>query len=395
MSVAARAIVDTQGSFGATSGSDDPGALLALADNANLAINARKNVLVENIYNPSITPNSEIQNLATNPTQSVTFENPTSFFTYGKDSSVSLSTFGGDITYTNDVTNIAQLLFGTDTLGFVPQVNFTVLPANVFIGALSGDVVINGDEQEFSLYPSAVSNFDILAGNDITLNAAISQLDLPDELVPTINSPIESVEDDIAGANTTPVETFSAAFTYEISSDDAFNSNLRKHSDPSIHTLADAQGRVDNRNSRVVAQNGSVIFSGDNREGIVSAEAIDIFAGENIINPTVFIQNTSNFDVSSIIAENSIISELVLQQNGRFPSNLQRTGIYLDGPGRFDVVSGKDIDLGVSAGVIGRGNTVNSFLSSDPATINLIAGFTDFDTQGKCIYSSIFCRWWL
>jgi hypothetical protein len=102
-------------------------------------------------------------------------------------------------------------------------------------------------------------------------------------------------------------------------------------------------------------------------------------AGRDALNLSVDFTNLTASDVSAIVAGRDIIyptprtAEGVL--NGANPS------IVVDGPGTLELVAGRNVDLGTSAGVTSRGNTVDTGLTGPGASVSILAGVGDPNTQ--------------
>jgi hypothetical protein len=95
------------------------------------------------------------------------------------------------------------------------------------------------------------------------------------------------------------------------------------------------------------------------------AKQTRINAGRDIVDLRVHTQNLAVSDVSEIIA-------------GRdFVANDQKQLISIGGPGRFDIIAGRNIDLGVSTGVESTGRLNNANIpDANGADINIMAGMS-------------------
>jgi hypothetical protein len=117
---------------------------------------------------------------------------------------------------------------------------------------------------------------------------------------------------------------------------------------------------------RVYAQSGDITGS-QNRLNLISAKAVWAKAGRDISDLGLSVQHMDPDDVSLVEAGRD-----VLFSTGA--SRAAASRIWVAGPGRLEVTAGRNLDLGVSAGIVSRGNLDNPALSAVGADIHLAAG---------------------
>ena len=293
---------------------------------------------------------------AINPTTvaaSVTAANQVKFYSYSDQSFISALSLAGDI----GVRSTAGSSY----------------PSSLTAVAPNGDIEINS----VTLFPSAKGGATLLSGKDINIDNFV-----------------------ISEVNPASLPVVTTAFLND------------KTNQPELASFIGANGhtpgllhRDDNEPVRIYAQN-NVSFQALDPDGektlaisapLVSPKRVQIKAGNDIINPSVVVQNLSANDVSSIEAGRNIFYTDI----GALTGVLQQTagGIQVAGPGRLHVIAGKDIDLGTSEGIRSVGDLYNPFLTPQGADILVQAGAaaeTDYAGVIKAyvapgsVYSSIY-----
>lgn len=290
----------------------DVGSSFALGA-AQISVWARQSVQVDAVYNPTFVEGTPLSKTAP------------SFFTYGSDSALDLSSTDGDVTLNiaADTPALAALVGSVEASG--PAENgFVDLPASLSIQALQQDINFNAAA---SLYPSSTGQLVLFAGRDI--NGAGSAFVMSDSAeVPTT-------------ANT---NVGLASAGYETGG------------------LADFQG---------------AIHVGDSQPALISAgrdildlslflpKAAQIQAGRDIVNLSYQGQNLAASDITLITAGRDIT----------YPGS---TGdlIQVGGPGSVDVFAGRNIDLNVSAGITTIGDLGNPNLpTATGADLTIAVGY--------------------
>ena len=360
------------------------GGLIMMAD-ADVNITARKDLYINKIFNPSIAELADNQLALECIDCPVLTVNESYYFSYGEQSKASLTTYGGDLNYTNNSSDFSQLLYGEDNTSLVSsRTELTVLPQSIRFESYNGDVNFGDSVNTQSvLHASDVGGFELIAGQDVTINSALSQSDINDNLLPLISSIASDLDDSqIVGLDSSLRVLLNVQNIFGVSADDvsSLNNNLLKHASSPRHGLKQGLTTQDNSRSSIVANDGSVVFTSNMSVGLVSAEPLEIIAKQNIQNPNIFIQSNNWFDVSTIAGE-TITGTLDLNELAYISQDTINTGIRIDGPGRLDVITSGSIDLGVSEGIVGRGNIYNNYLDATPADLNILVGFSQFDQR--------------
>jgi filamentous hemagglutinin family protein len=267
------------------------------------------------------------------------------FFTYSDKSKLALKSLAGDIHLNSNTDIITTLLNITNP----SEKQFTTIyPASVDATAFGGSVNLDGD---IVLFPSAVSNLNVLAKQDITsvvgLNS-IMMLDLDPTLLPNVNLTIATDSDPKLLA------TAKAFSTLNIS-----------HALTPIHSL-DQHPQL----ARVVTKTGDI----SSVQVILPKPGI-IQAGRDLINSPIQIQNINQDDVSIISAGRDIFFATDFDINGVPPkSNDKVEQIAISGPGNALVKTGRNLDLGSALGLITDGNASNPALPITGASLDVLVG---------------------
>src|SRR5262249_26440672 len=98
-----------------------------------------------------------------------------------------------------------------------------------------------------------------------------------------------------------------------------------------------------------------------------------VVAGRDVVNLDTQIQHYAADQVSTISAGRDVIFTIERRaDNGRVQPNFNE--IVIDGPGRLELIAGRNVDLGTSKGVTSQGNFVNANLPQGGADISISAG---------------------
>lgn len=290
---------------------------------------------------------------------------PSYFATYSPSSAVRFAAIGGDIRFNNDVGILQQeyLLFETNDRGrttsspildFESEAVLRLYPGSLEAQTLYGDIELNGS---INLYPSAAGKLDLLARGDILTGDSgdtviINQSDTDPRLLPSAALPDQSLSNAINRL------TLVAAG----SSSSDFDASLL-HAAVPVHV-------GDSEPVRIVSEQGSIVA----RDALVlaTAKALDLRAGQDLNGVTLQIQNVADGDISVIRAGRDIKFETLRDESGSVIDLQQR--IEVAGPGRLQLLAGRNIDLGTSDGIFSIGNSFNSALSVNGASLSLLAG---------------------
>jgi filamentous hemagglutinin len=289
--------------------------------NAQISVWARQSVQVDAVYNPTFVP------AAVGGTGK-----STSFFTYGADSALNLSSTDGTVDFELDQSAFVMgALVGTKLVSASGAVagSFLDLPANLTIQSLQQDIDLNTAGGAI-MFPSSTGQLVMFAGRDLVANDSLLSMS-DSSSVPTAASP--------------GIALATGAFV--------------------VGGLAEFQG---------------AIHTGDTSPALITAgrdiddlrltvpKAAQISAGRDIVNLVYAGQNIAASDTTLITAGRDI--------NYTGSSN----GIQVGGEGSLDVFAGRNINLGISDGIVTTGNLENANLpSASGADLTIAVGY---GTQG-------------
>jgi hypothetical protein len=290
------------------------GSAIALGD-SQVSVWARNGVQIDAIYNPTLVPQGSGSDLAGQ------------YYTYGSGSAVSLSSTTGSVTLELNTSNdTMSTLVGAAALSANSSA-FVALPPNLSIQALQNDVIISGSS---FLYPATHGQLSLFAGRDITANGGITLSDSFLDQLPTAANP------DLA-LSTAP---------------------------NTLSGLAAFQGDI-----HVGDPNPALITAGRDIDSLdlSISKAAQVVAGRDINNLQYAGQNTSTNDTTLIAAGRDFLDTT---GSGNSP------GVQLGGPGSLDVVTGRNLNLGVGNGITTVGNLANANLpSAQGADATLMVGY--------------------
>ncbi len=385
-----QATLNVEGDFGQIAGN---GALLYLGA-GDMDIAARGDINVNRILNPTIFDISEQQLAAEcQDCASMTLNN-NNYFSYDQAAAVRLAALAGDLQYSNDDDILINQIYDGDSDPIASFTELSVLPPALTLRAFSGDIDFGVDINSQAIqYPSAVGGFKLIANGDVTINSALGQSDIDlgldssgqpvvgnNALLPTISNPSNDLAlDQITGLDSSVRQllTLVSMYIVDTNSQSSVTDNQLRHAQTPNRAYIPAGATQDNQNSQILSQTGDLIFAQDPSVGLVTVEALDIKVAGTVSDANIFIQNNNWFDVSTIEA-NSITSTLALNDQAYIEEAGKSSGITIDGPGRLDIFANTGIDLGVSKGVISRGNLAVSSLDSVPASLNIFVGINDY-----------------
>nr|WP_225587367.1 filamentous haemagglutinin family protein [Methylomonas fluvii] len=321
------------------------GPVFALGD-AQFQVQAGSGIEVGTVLNPfTLTP--------------AKFLDKSSFFTsYSAASAISLQTLAGDLLLNNDVEPIAQAykIFnpsspkGRAILKSSDYPLLTLYPGNLSAQALSGGLnIVNS----MTLYPAAESSLDLTAAENITIGndssgTRVNQLDVdPARLL--------SAAEPAATASGATQYLFTTPFGGDVST---VHAAQPIHSNDTIH-------------NRIIAANGSISGIGDAL--VAAAKATDIWAGEDLYNLSLAIQNINAGDVTTISAGRDLVFP-ILRDPVTGAVQGSPGGIQLAGPGLLNIWAGRHVDLGSSEGITTVGPLLNPALPPSGADVVVLAG---------------------
>jgi filamentous hemagglutinin family protein len=316
--------------------------VLALG-NARFEIQARDDLTLQTVLNPTVSLFSSLQNSDLN----------TYFITYGENSAVDLTSLAGDVILRNNTSALANAAnFPTISLeSSTPR----LYPGDLGVAALQGNIFIDGD---FKLFPSPHGDLSMFADGDITTHAPLGQgvsvnmSDTDPAMLPQISSAgISRLED--------------------------MQWRLQTSGDTSLIHAAVPVHSGDEQPVVIVARNGSLQGSSSGKTlAFYLPKQARLVAGKDIRDIIFSGQNLADTDLTTLKAGRDIVYTNIIGNDGRRQENLAGE-VQLAGPGALALIAGRDIDLGEAKGVVTIGNTANSALADTGANITIAAGFSD------------------
>jgi filamentous hemagglutinin family protein len=289
---------------------------------------------------------------AFNPTVAQTPENTNFFFTYSDQSSIRLTALSGNIEIQNDLNNVVdsanslraednQLNFNNTTLAALQ-----IYPASFNATALQGNIQLS---RSLTTYPAPSGQFELLAGQNIVTgalgaNVNISQSDADPSLLPNISFPSAENFDDAAQR----LDPFGQA--------DLTHAKLPLHVE-------------DSKPVRLYAFQGGFLPKDPLLFNL--SKQVEILAGTDLKDVSFNIQHPSDA-ISTIDLGGNLTFTSPRNSQGNL-INLTRQ-IQVSGPGQLWVTAGGSIDLGASEGIFTIGNSFNSALAEQGASLNILAG---------------------
>jgi hypothetical protein len=325
------------------------GTVLALGD-ASTNLSARRGLSLEAVVNPTLVPQSS-GNLG-----GVGGSNRESYFvSYGADSAARLLSVSGDTVLKNDFSDLTGLS-GAFGLNSGNSGGLGLYPGTLEAVALMGKLAI---EEGFTLMPAAAGNLRLLAGGSVEKYGG-KPVDLSDRARSafyTLDNPVRSSS------------SVGSLLILPASESDAHGPEL-------IHQADTRQAYIVARTGDIVGQPSPAVFANLAKPAVFQA-------GRDIRDVTVVGQNLRPDDVTRFIAGRDIVFDLVRNPISGAIASGSEARIAIGGPGRVEVIAGRDIDLGASKGVISRGNLANPYLPEGGADLLFVAGAAARDANGN------------
>ncbi len=335
--------------------------VIALGD-ATARVEAQGDVNILAILNPTLLPQSTAVSVGSTTANVVgntaaKTSRRTVFSTYGDSTAAVLTSVTGDVTLHDTIQSreaanmkdaYAQLRSGENSGGtFDTLLNY--LPPNLEMVALQGDVKLHKNQLggTYVMAPAANGQLDLLAQGAVLLNTSL----------------VMSDRDPNTLANLVRPATAAAAL------DDTSPLNVSLlHAGTPVH--AD-----DTQAAHIFAVSGNVSgvsevtekTSGAGMTNLVLAKALQVRAGQDIVDFNVNIQNANASSVSYLQAARDLSYSPGANRS-------ENDGIKVSGAGRLEVTAGRNLDLGTSSGIRSRGNLENANLGSQGADLQIAAG---------------------
>ena len=314
------------------------GPFLALGD-GTIAVTAGGDVDIETVFSPTVLMIPR----ADRPLGSD--ENASFFFTYSDDSATLITSLGGGVTLHNNLLNRGvdlEPLLNIPLAGNARSA-LDIYPGTLQVRSLRGGIDMLGP---VTLFPTPRGRLELLAEGDIiTLdrNNLLIQSDADPVFVPTPLRPwtLQAIKDKGLFNNTF---------------------GRRSHAAVPLH-------RGDEGSNLIVSKQGTI-----GPAQLYLTKQARIYAGRDLNTLTLEIQHANESDVSLLQAGRDIVQPLNRLASGQFNFLPEEQFLRVTGPGRLDVIAGRDIDLGTSPGIESLGNILNPALAGRGADINVLAG---------------------
>jgi filamentous hemagglutinin family protein len=303
-------------------------------------LSARGTVNLEAVLNPTVV--SQVIGNAPSPSAK------SFFITYSDDSLVTLRALTGDVNIharrstlrtwaRSQLTSDANFLNGAGEEGMLQ-----VAPPGLDVTAFGGGVKVLG---RYSGLPAPRAAWSVLADRDIRISGSLTQSDADPGALARPEKP-ESI----------------ARFT-----NDRVNgppTSATAHAPFLLHA-------GDPDPARLVSRSGDIVGGG--LLSFVTGKPARVIAGRDIVDLDFVNQNVAATDVTRIEAGRDIVFSTT-RAAGTNTLVANQARLETGGPGRLEVVAGRDVELGSSNGILTRGNLNNSALPDTGASLYVRAG---------------------
>lgn len=327
---------------GVVRGSREAATVLALGD-ARAGLTARLGITLGTVVNPGLVE------------QPVMPAGEVYFVTYGQDSGARLMSLAGNIDLNND-NGLAQA-YGVGGSAGSGALRF--YPGGLEAVAAQGNLNIH---QGFVLAPTALGSLRLLAAESVVVRGGpIVMSDVSADALPRLQRPVQATAS-VGRLTTLPAlerDRYSPVFDEK--------GEIRRDRQP-VYVVA---GKGD-----IVGPGGSSVFANLPKAAVFAA-------GRDILDVTLVGQNLAADDVTRILAGRDIRYLIERDPVSQFISSVNEARITLGGPGRLELIAGRNLDLGASTGVLTRGNLANPYLPEGGAHIHAMAGVVARDGNGR------------
>ncbi|MFT3930554.1 MAG: filamentous hemagglutinin family protein [Spongiibacteraceae bacterium] len=330
-------------------GTTDFNAVLALADTI-ATLQAGRDIKIDAVVNSTVMPQSTRQvdsNLGGQLPENY-------FFTYSDRAKLQLQTLGGDIQLLNRSVAVNDAFSAHYANSSVDKYAYAIYPGSLTANAMQNSIFI---KNEMTLFPSSRGQLILNAAQDVVgiagaTTAILILSDADPATLPTMAAPSKSL-----------------GFFNALKYDDQNQWGYLTHAAKPVH-YADKTFAIINAlygDIRGAVENSTATFR------LNINKAVKAVAGRDISYVNFYIQHASDDQASELIAGRDFGFPLQLNSEGNLALSQTRT-IEVAGPGRLDIIAGRDIDLGGSNGIDSIGNQKNPALTDSGADITLMAG---------------------
>lgn len=319
--------------------------ILAASD-ASFSVSAVGDINLDAVVNPTVIPQHK-----DNATGKSARAN---FITYATTADVALSSLTGNVNLWSGTrgspTNVVETALRNNLANADRLPNdadykpLTIWTPSLTTTSFGGDIAVPGN---IALFPAARGNLALLAAHNVDINGRVTLSDVDPASLPRTDLPTSdpslSVYRYLLGDQTLPTQ----------------------HATFILH-------EGDEKGAHIVAADGDI--TGNQATTLVLAKPGRIYAGQDIVDLGLVAQNISSASVTSVEAGRDIVYSP--KRSATNALEINQADIQIGGPGRLDVIAGRDIDLGTSAGITSRGNLANPYLPDTGAGIRVVAGNT-------------------
>jgi filamentous hemagglutinin family protein len=297
-----------------------------LVGDTRFSVNAGNGVSLSGVSDPMI--------LYKNNSTSTVFKSDVNFFSYSASSALNIAALSGDVQLAAGG-NIYPRGLSSDQASLA-----AIYPASLRVIAFGGNIKLIDN---INLFPSAVSEFSLIAEQNITsaVGIALGMSDGDPTLLPTQKNPL---------ARNNLAATLGRTNPYK---DPKFAHATIHNGDSQLARIVTRQGDIENISLNLA------------KKSLVKS-------GRDITNVSLAIQNINSNDVTILDAGRDFRDTSNRDLNGILATNSAK--IEVAGPSDVLVKAGRNIDLGASGGISTVGNVVNTNLSDKGSNITVLAG---------------------
>ncbi|MCC6706438.1 MAG: filamentous hemagglutinin family protein [Gammaproteobacteria bacterium] len=294
---------------------------------------------LESVFNPTLTPVSPSQSVEAFGSASSVY-----FSTYGVDSRLHLTALAGDVLLDSRDAGV-RAPYGDRNFGAGDVMALSLAPPSLQAASLRRNLVL---ANSLILAPAARGQLDLLAAGSLITPNVQTRIRLIDTDIAALPSPVQAAE----SLNALP-----AALLSDV---------------PGIGHGAVPLHMGDGERARIVARSGDIGASNGKRLEITLSKQALIEAGRDIINLSYSGQHVDGGDHSVVHAGRDVLFSTLRNPLGVLQINQAR--YEFSGPGQFDVLAGRDVDLGSSDGILSSGRLRNPALAAGAGSLTVMAG---------------------
>ena len=334
-------------------------ALLGIGD-ADMELVAGNRLQIGSAFDPGLVIQSESQFSIPEKVGLIVKNADTLFLSQADNTRLSLTSLAGDAIFSADGQRVMEKLiqeppdiisaFNGKSASFLSN---AIAPARFELRSVEGDVGIEGQALTLRLLPATDGYIQLLAGQDIVMDASLSlvQSDADPGTLPDIRFP------EMVTASSSQL------------GDALAEGSSRFHALLPIHASS-------TQFNQLVARNGDIRRSGNEsaKSSLVFSNQTRLVAGRDILGLNVDIQHANARQISLVSAGRDIRQATLRESTGQLKPDDARS-YTIAGPGQIQFRAGRSIDLGVTAGIESIGDTINTVLPDEGASISVLAGY--------------------